>query len=98
MSEAGVAEAERPARIALTRKRVAVEAGHDSVRLARNAHQRRRDEPARDAADEHADQQDDGVEARHVVGEGQRQRHQHPRRDARHDADDDAEEDARAEE
>ena len=91
----GVAEAERPAGLAASRQLIAVEAGHDRIRLARNAHQRRGDEPARDAADEHRDQQRHRVDARHVVGERQRQRHQHAGRDAGQDADRDAERNAR---
>ena len=91
----GVAEPERPAGLAAPRELVAVKAGHDRVGLARDAHQRRRDEPAGHAAHEHGDEQRHRVDARHVVGEGQRQRHEHAGRDAGQDADRDAERNAR---
>ena len=72
---------------------VAVQAGHDRVGLAGNAHQGGGDEAARHPAHEHRDEQRDGLDAAHLVSERQREGHEGARRDPRQDADRDAERD-----
>jgi hypothetical protein len=90
----GVAEPERPAGVAAPSELVAVQAGHDRVGFAGNAHQGGGDQAARHAAHEHRDEQRDRLDAAHLVGERQREGHERARRDPRQDAHRDAERDA----